>query len=267
MRTAYSLIASGLLLASGAAHANYLLVTATGVVKSSNDSTNYLGFGLGPKGDGHDSMAGQTTTLTFLLNLDLAAADVFGGTQPGRALYLGGSCPTVSGNWIQTTGVNIGGSNLSALQPGSGLTSQCDLADISDKAGNGRFDAFSLQDQEETRTTSGNAFTDLSRFVSLGVLDDIDFVHGIGLDQAMSWNFTGPQGLGTAGFGFTLDSGTCDVFGNCTGSNTLSLDGSIDIRSLTAQVFNVPEPAMLGMLGFGLFATLIAVRRSRVPNR
>jgi hypothetical protein len=269
MRAAYPLIASGLLLASTAAHANYLLVTASGVVTSSNDATNYLGFGLGPKGDGRDSLAGQTATLTFMLNLDLAAADVFGGTQPGRALYLGGSCPTVEGNWIQTLDVSVGGSSLSVLQPGSGLTSQCDSADISDKAGNGRFDAFSVQDQEETRTsfpgsTPGeSSFTDLSRFVSLGILDDIDFVHGVGLDQALTWNFTGDQGLGSAGFGFVLASGSCDALGNCTSSNALNLDGSIDIRSLTAQVINVPEPAMLGLLGLGLFATFAVTRRSR----
>ena len=257
------------LLFAVSAHAKYLLVTASGSVSGGYDSTGYLGYGTGSTYRGQmQGLLGQTVIVSWLLNLDIAGADLLGGSQPGTAVYAGGTCPG-TGNWMTTLGVTMGGSNLDTAYAPAGARSGCSTAEVSDEQLDGVFDHFLVSDYSEG--TSTGTFDDGSTIKKTAIQGlvtrvdgyDYDFIDGIGLDQSFVWNNLVDT---DAGFGNFFRNTTLEnCFGaDCLSSNLLNYGLDFEFTTLTAQVIrSVPEPSVLSLLCVGAIGFLFQQRRRR----
>lgn len=248
-------VGSGLLLASIASNASYLLVTASGNVTSGRDETNYLGYGTGSTVKGElVGLSGQSISMSWLLDLDLAGPDILGGGQAGRAVYTGGSCPGTN-SWLTTLGVTLGGQALDVAPAPASHVDQCGSAETWDQALNGRFDSIGVTN--ETRGQSSGSLDDgstvtKSTFVgaAFSILEvDVDFIQGIDLAQSFLWMQGAVGDLASIGsFGRQTSIENC--FGAaCASANLINFEITSSFTKVTAQVVqSVPEPSALILL-------------------
>lgn len=255
-----ALVGSGILLVSMAANANYLLVTANGTVTSGRDQTNYLGYGVGNTVTGGlAALPGQSVTLSWLLDLNLAGPDILGGSQPGRGFYTGGSCPGAN-TWLTTTGVTLGGQGLDVAPAPASTVQQCGAAEVWDRALNDRFDSFAVANE-----TSGQSFGTLddgstvTRFTYVGasasILEvDLDFIQGTHLGQSFAWTQSGDERASVGTFARQASIENC-FGGACASADLINFELIFSFNSLTAQVVqSVPEPSTFILLCAGLLA-------------
>lgn len=262
-----SFIGSGLLFVSLAANANYLLVTASGSVTGGRDSTNYLGYGTGSTVKGElAGLSGQSISISWLLDLDLAGPDILGGGQAGRAVYTGGSCPGAN-SWLTTVGVTLGGSTLDVAPAPASNVEQCGTAEVWDQALNGRFDSIAVAN--ETRGQSSGILDDgstltKSTFVgaSFSIVEfGLDFIQGIDLDQSFLWTQGAGADLSSVG-AFARQTSLTNCFdAACASADLINFQINSSFTEVTAQVIrSVPEPSALLLLGVGLLLAALGNR-------
>jgi hypothetical protein len=241
-----------LLLAGQMAYGTVIDVTATGFL-SDNHLTNPFFASAFP---GDRTLYGKSATIELQIDTSLAGLDILGGSQAGRAVYAGGTCPGLAANWIQTTAITIGGVSFGSLQPSAGNVARCDSAEVWDQSLNGRFDSFTAQDFESsTETTpfgSGGTLTRATQAsISFGLTTTlVNFVMGLSLDQPFTFA-TFPE-LANGQIVFSEDDTTCGSDGACTKTRVVNVNEDIKLQTVTFNVNAVPEPTTLVLLAAGV---------------
>lgn len=252
-----------LMLAGHAAYATVIDLTATGYLSDSQPTNAYFKTFF----PSDLTLYGKSATIELQIDTSLAGADILGGSQAGRAVYAGGSCPALAANWIQTTAITIGGISFASLLPGTGNVSRCDTAEVWDQSLNGRFDSLTAQDFESsTETVSSGSGGTLTRAtqasIGFGLTTTlVDFVTGLSLDQPFTLSAF-PE-LANGQIVFSEDDTTCGSGG--TGCSTthgvIDVNEDIKLQSVTFTTTAVPEPTTLALLGAGVL--LLVPRRAR----
>ena len=259
---------------SGAAHANLLVVTATGTVHDDYDTSGIFGFGVSPVGT-HDvpapnTAAGQAVSMSFTLDLDRIPTDVcqpYGAcSNPGnRAYYFTNQALETS--WIASS-VSIGGNVVPNFTAGDPFGFACaELWTAYNGTTYNEFLAGSSLEFDSRTDVGPDAYTHTiaaaSTFLRVDYLAST-FLTGLALNQTFEWTAAQSDSWSTAFVSRDLTVGGC-VNSVCQDTQLVHAYAAITLDSVHGEIVPVPEPGALWLMLMGLVG-IVGVRRRLTPT-